>query len=249
MKSIRFKNRFLLSFLILLGVLNLHAQTSKTKKQYIYLTFDDGPLSGSENIDSVFLQEKIKTTVFLVGEHVLANKNMENYFRYYEANPYIEEANHSYTHANNHYELFYSDVKKSTDDILKNQTFLKIQDKIVRLPGRNIWRIDGKKKDDIPSGGATANSLSKLGYKVIGWDIEWQHNQSDGTPIEPVNTMYSKIVSLLNSNKTFEKNNIVILIHDEMFQKKWEKSELKQLIDLLKKNNNYIFEQIKFYPQ
>ena len=110
-------------------------------------------------------------------------------------------------------------------------------------------RIDGKKKDDIPSGGATANSLAKLGYKVIGWDIEWQHNQSDGTPIEPVNTMYSKIVSLLNSKKTFEKNNIVILIHDEMFQKKWEKSELKQLIDLLKKNNNYIFEQIKFYPQ
>lgn len=40
-----------------------------------------------------------------------------------------------------------------------------------------------------------------------------------------------------------------MLIHDEMFQKAWEESELKQLIDLLRSQPNYVFEQMKFYPQ
>lgn len=40
-----------------------------------------------------------------------------------------------------------------------------------------------------------------------------------------------------------------MLIHDEMFQKTWEESELKQLIDLLRTDPNVTFEQVRFYPQ
>lgn len=40
--------------------------------KYIYLTFDDGPLNGSQRIDDVILIEKLPVTVMLVGEHDLA---------------------------------------------------------------------------------------------------------------------------------------------------------------------------------
>lgn len=238
----------LLTFLSLFILPNTtFGQKEKTKK-YIYLTFDDGPLNGSQNIDQVFLNEKLKVTVFLVGEHVEQNKTMTDYFKYYEENPYIEECNHSYTHANNQYKKFYSNAENSVADIVKNQELLKLQDKIVRLPGRNMWRIDGRSKNDGASGIETADGLSKLGYKVIGWDLEWSHHPKDGTPVQSVQTIYKSIVNQLENKKTFTKDNIVVLIHDEMFQKSWEESELKQLVDLLKQHDNYIFEQIKFYP-
>jgi len=61
--------------------------------------------------------------------------------------------------------------------------------------------------------------------------------------------MYQLIMQQLNSGKTFTKNNIVILLHDEMFQRRWEESDLKQLIDRLRKDKNIVFEQMRFYPQ
>jgi peptidoglycan/xylan/chitin deacetylase (PgdA/CDA1 family) len=214
----------------------------------IYLTFDDGPLQGSENIDSVILAEKIKISVFLVGEHVQKNRNMENYFKYYEENPFIDEYNHSYTHANNQYQKFYSNANAVVADIQKNQLLLKLPYKIVRLPGRNMWRIGTRKRDDVKSGSAAADSLAKLGYKVIGWDLEWQHNAKTGAPIQTVTDIKNEIENKLKSGNTFTPGHIVILLHDEMFQKKWEESELKQLIDELRKNPDYIFEQARFYP-
>lgn len=215
----------------------------------VYLSFDDGPLNGSENINDIILKEKIKISVFMVGEHVIKDKQMDTYARYYDQNPYIDEYNHSFSHANDHYEAFYSNVDKSVEDILYNQTLLKLPYKIVRLPGRNIWRVDGKAKNDSSSGIQTADALAKLGYKIFGWDIEWQHRSSDGTPIQTVDEVYKSVQNLCSSDKVFTKNNVVMLIHDEMFQKPWEESELKQLIDLLRSNPDYVFEQMKFYPQ
>ncbi|MBX9783495.1 MAG: polysaccharide deacetylase family protein [Chitinophagaceae bacterium] len=217
-------------------------------EQYIYFTFDDGPLNGSENIDSVILAEKLKVSVFLVGEHVQKNRSVENYFKYYEENPFIDEYNHSYTHAKNRYEKFYSNPGGVVADILKNQAFLKLQYKIVRLPGRNMWRIGNRKRDDVKSGSAAADSLAQLGYKVIGWDLEWQHNAKTGSPVQTVSAMKTEIEERLKAGTTFAPGHIVILLHDQMFQKKWAGSELKQLLDELRKNPGYVFEQIRFYP-
>lgn len=222
---------------------------SSNSKCYIYLTFDDGPLNGSENINDIILKEKIKISVFMVGEHVVKDKQMDTYAKYYDQNPYIDEYNHSFTHANDHYEAFYNNVDKSVQDIVYNQTLLKLPYRIVRLPGRNIWRIGDRSKNDITNGTKTADQLAAQGYKVVGWDLEWQHRPADGTPVQSVNDMYTAVQKLCTSDKTFTKNNVVMLIHDEMFQKTWEESELKELIDLLRTNPNYSFEQMRFYPQ
>ena len=217
-------------------------------RKFIYFTFDDGPLSGSENIDSIILAENLKVSVFLVGMHVQKSHLMENYLKYYSMNPFIDEYNHSFTHAKGKYEEFYRNPAVVVADIMKNQTFLKLPYKIVRLPGRNMWRIGNRKRDDVNSGSAAADSLAKLGFRVIGWDLEWQHDSRTGTPIQSVDEMEKEIERMLSEGATFTKDHLVILLHDEMFQKKWEESELKQLIDRLRTHDNYVFEQIRFYP-
>lgn len=238
------------AFLILGNFLySQKATLQPSVKCHIYLTFDDGPLNGSENINDIVLKEKIKISVFMVGEHVIKDKQMDTYAKYYDENPYIDEYNHSFTHANNHYEAFYNNVGKSVKDIVYNQSVLKLPYKIVRLPGRNIWRLDGRSKNDVTNGIQTADQLAALGYKVVGWDVEWQHRPADGTPVQTVNEMYTSVQKFCSSDKTFTKNNVVILLHDEMFQKSWEESELKGLIDLLRANPGFSFEQMRFYPQ
>ncbi|MFT3680927.1 MAG: polysaccharide deacetylase family protein [Ferruginibacter sp.] len=226
---------------------HLSKQSSPLPLKYVYLTFDDGPLNGSENIDSVVLAERLKISVFLVGEHAEQSKLLGNYYKLYEQNPFIEPYNHSFTHANDKYELFYSNPANVLADIQKNEMLLNLKYKIVRLPGRNMWRLNGRKKDDGVSGAAAADLLAKNGYKLYGWDIEWQHH-SNGTPVQTVDEMIKEINSRLDNGSTFTRDNIVILLHDEMFQKKWEESELKQLIDQLRTHENYVFEHVRFYP-
>ncbi|HEX2848009.1 MAG TPA: polysaccharide deacetylase family protein [Chitinophagaceae bacterium] len=219
--------------------------------KYIYLTFDDGPLEGSEHIDSVVLQERLKISVFLVGQLVMKNKKLQAYLEEYKTNPYIETYNHSYTHANGKYKVFYSRPVSVLDDIQQDEAVLGLHYKIVRLPGRNIWRLGEHKKDDFSagnSGSAAADTLAAHGYKIFGWDTEWQHRSSDGTPVQTVDEMVKDIETRLETGNTFTKDHIVVLIHDEMFRKTWEESELKQLIDKLRTHENYVFEHVRFYP-
>jgi peptidoglycan/xylan/chitin deacetylase (PgdA/CDA1 family) len=259
MQKINIRNFIFSAGILLLNIIisSSKVQNKKTADEinngtaslkYIYLTFDDGPLNGSENIDSVILAERLKISVFLVGEHAEKSKLLGNYYKMYEQNPFVETYNHSYTHANDKYALFYSNPANVVTDIQKNEQLLNLRYKIVRLPGRNMWRIGDRKKDDGISGSAAADSLAKKGYKLYGWDIEWQHHAKGGTPVQSVDEMVKEIESRLESGNTFTKDHIVILIHDEMFQKKWEESQLKQLIDRMRTRENYVFEHIRYYP-
>lgn len=237
---------------VALGVSLLGTPADKSQTplpvKYIYLSFDDGPLNGSEHIDSVVLAERLKISVFLVGEHVEKSKRLGIYYKMYEQNPFVESYNHSLTHAENKYEAFYRNPEKVLTDIRLNEQLLGLRFKIVRLPGRNIWRIGTRKLDDGTSCASSADLLAENGYKLCGWDIEWQHNAATGAPVQPVDQMVKAIESRLESGKTFTKDHIVVLIHDEMFQKRWEESELKQLIEKLKQHENYLFEHLRFYP-
>ncbi|MDB4167972.1 polysaccharide deacetylase family protein [Polaribacter sp.] len=91
----------------------------QNNKKYIYLTFDDGPLNGSQRINDAILSEKIPITVLLVGEHALVRPKDVDLYR---ENEYIEIGNHSYSHANDHYKLYYS----NPEGVLKDFKRLKI---------------------------------------------------------------------------------------------------------------------------
>ena len=241
--------RCVLFFCVLLTSGNPPAvKHTKASLKTVYLTFDDGPMQGSELIDSVALAEQLRLNVFLVGAHVMENPQLKNYFGLYEQNPYIECYNHSYTHAHNKYTGFYKDPAGVLAHIQKNELLLHLKYKSVRLPGRNIWRTGNRKKDDGAGGAAAADLLAANGYKLYGWDAEWRHQAKDGEPVQTAAQILLEIERLLNSGKTFTKDHIVILLHDEMFKKKWEETALKQLIDSLRTRDNYIFEHIRFYP-
>ena len=86
-----------LLFILLIVVICQSCKIDKPKvaalpqKHYVYLTFDDGPLNGSQDIDSIILAEKIKISVFLIGSEVAGDREMATYYKYYEENPYIDE--------------------------------------------------------------------------------------------------------------------------------------------------------------
>ncbi len=173
--------------------------------KYIYLTFDDGPLNGSENIDSVILAERLKISVFLVGEHAEKSRSLNNYYQLYEQNPFVDVYNHSYTHANDKYAAFYRNPGNVLADIMKNEKLLNLRFKIVRLPGRNMWRIGNRRRDDGTSGSKAADLLQANGYKLYGWDIEWQHHPKDGTPVQSVTAMATEIERQLGRRNHFYK--------------------------------------------
>jgi peptidoglycan/xylan/chitin deacetylase (PgdA/CDA1 family) len=220
-----------------------------TAARYIYLTFDDGPLEGSEDIDDAATKENIKINVFIVGQHAQSNKRMKGYYQLYIDNPLIEVGNHSYSHAHNQYEKFYENPQNVLQDFLKCQDQLKIPNKYARQPGRNQWRLKDTAINDVKSGSQSADLLYKNGFKVFGWDIEWQHDGKTGAPIQTVDDMVEAIEKRLTEKKTVRPGHLVLLSHDEMFRNGWEESELKQLIEKLKTKGNYHLEHLSKYPE
>ena len=237
----------------IMSVANSWGAESKSSNQkpayHIYLTFDDGPLEGSEDIDDAVRTDKIKINVFVVGSHVRSVPRMSTYFQLYENNPYIEVGNHSYSHAHDDYRLFYEYPETVYQDFERNERVLQLKTKLARLPGRNMWRIGNIAKNDVRSGSSAGDLLAKNGYTLFGWDLEWQHDARTGAPIQTVNDIYYVIESLLKEHKTVQENHIVILCHDEMFRKNWEETELKQLIERLKSTGNYEFNHLSEYPK
>lgn len=214
---------------------------------HIYLTFDDGPLVGSFAIDSLAKAKKVKLNTFLVGRHANMGKGRERDLKRYRENPLISCYNHSFTHAYNKFSHFYSDPKSAYDDFVKNEKDLALTHKIVRLPGRNIWIYDDVRVIDLKSGSQTADLLFANGYKIYGWDVEWRINSLTGIPVQSLDGTFSKIKSLFKNKNSQTPNNVVLLMHDDMFQTKKGRQLLADLIDSLKKEN-YRFEFMEDYP-
>lgn len=218
------------------------------KPKHVYFTFDDGPLLGSKAIDSIAKARNIKINAFLVGKHAFMSKGLKrDYQRYYD-NPLVECYNHSYTHANNKFTTFYSNPVGAFNDFEKNEEDLKLQHKIIRLPGRNIWIYDDVRRIDLQSGASTADMLYTNGYKIFGWDVEWKIHGLTGKPIQSVHEIYTRIRNYMNNKSSMEPNNVVLLMHDDMFQNKKGQRLLSSLIDTIQNNTDYKFEFMQDYP-
>ncbi|MGE5819973.1 MAG: polysaccharide deacetylase family protein [Deltaproteobacteria bacterium] len=222
---------------------------AKKPVNHIYLTFDDGPLEGSDEVSDAVQTEKIGVTIFVVGSNVVKHQRLKDYYHLYEQNPYIEIGNHSYSHARDAYGKFYENAEQVLLDFLKNQMVLHLKNRLARLPGRNMWRLTGIIKNDVTSGASSADLLFKHGYRVFGWDLEWRHDAKTGAPIQTVGDMMELIEKHLAEKKTVVENHLVLLCHDEMFRKKWEESELKELIERLRATGEFSFSHLSEYPE
>ena len=187
-------------------------------------------------------------TVLIVGEHTFINNNYKKYFNNYIQNPFIEVGNHSYSHAHNRYNKFYNNPIEAFNDFNKSKNLLGLKSKIVRLPGRNSWACNNRTYN-INKTEKLIKLLVKNGFKVIGWDIEWQYDPITKNPISSAKEFYKKLVKIANDdNELFTKSNVVILLHDPMFRKKQNSKKLEELIQLIKANKNYILLPLSMYP-
>ena len=221
-----------------------------SSKRYIFLTWDDAPQPpGTTNCKAAFQQQGVKATFFVVGMHqfdqhrkVLVDSLRNGY-------PQFLIANHSYTHAfRDHYKEFYTHPDSAIQDFLKAQNELKYPLKIIRLPGNNSWVGKGEMRGP-KSTMAVCKKLDSLGFKVIGWDVEWRFvNKGGSIPIQGADKMVKEVNDKLDNALTNEPNAIVILAHDRMFAKQQYLDSLNKFITLLKADKRNVFETIDHYP-
>ncbi len=229
-----------------LNVEKLAKTRTDSNSRVIYLTFDDGPLAPTPFLTDIIIEKQIKMSEFAVGMHALMNKAFMRHLDAMKRSPYIEVCNHSYSHAYGKYQNFYANPEAAAQDIHGNEDKLGLLTRIVRMPGRDIWATDSIKRGWSQSGGKTAKILLDKGYKIYGWDMEWEHF-GNTLPKQTPTQLVALIDGMFARNETQIKNHLVFLGHDEMLVKERGRQDLRQIIDMLKERG-YIFEFISNYP-
>ncbi|WP_419487463.1 polysaccharide deacetylase family protein [Chryseobacterium bernardetii] len=217
-------------------------------KRVIYLTFDDGPNQGTENLLKILDKRNVCATAFLVGKHAYGSTKQKNDFKLLKDNPLIELANHSFTHAHNKYTDFYKNADAVVRDFDIAKDSLKLHDKIARTPGRNIWRLNNINVTDIKSSTAAADGLKRAGYKVIGWDLEWRPSHKM-TLKGSHEAMLKKVDSIFLNDLEKTSRHLVFLTHDQYLRDTDSINELDLFIEKLQKSNKFIFRKISQYPK
>ena len=216
-------------------------------KKYLYLTFDDGPNKGTKNVIKTIKNEQINATMFLVGAHIFGSREQLYDFDELVNDTIFEIANHSYSHANNHFSKYYTDSIGVLNDFNRMNDSLKRKLMIGRTPGRNIWRTSTLKITDIKSSTKSADYLYKNDYKLIGWDWEWKSDEKNKLK-QSGNQLFNEIDSLFLNNKTRTKDHLVLLTHDQYFNDSLSTKELETFVQLLKTRDDIVIRKIKEYP-
>ena len=216
--------------------------TNRGKKDVVnlYLTFDDGIIKSSQKVSALAMSEKAPITVFLIGKFVCENDTTRLQWVEDQHNSWMEAGNHSFTHADKKYYLYYQDPQHVVQDFQRNQDSLGFTNKLARLPGRNAWRLKAYSRDDLPDCKAAADSLASNGYTLIGWDLEWYYNAS-GMVLEPADDFLFRVEQLVKYKRTHIPNNIVILCHDPLLDNAYNELQVRSFIQKIRTKGNYRF--------
>jgi hypothetical protein len=222
-----------------------------SSKRYIFLTWDDGPQPPGSNIcRKVFKEQGVKATFFVVGFNASTPSRLRIVDTLRASYPEFLIANHSYSHAYNKYKEFYAHPDSAIRDFLHNEQYLNVPVKIIRLPGNTSWVGKGEMKgpkSTIP----VCKLLDSMGYKVIGWDIEWRFVNKPhigSVPVQSVDELVKEINDRFENDLNNEANSVVILAHDRMFGTPQYADSLKKFVATLKSDPRNVFETIDHYP-
>ncbi len=222
--------------------------TEKDNRRVIYLTFDDGPNKGTENLLKIVHKHKIPVTAFLVGKHVFGSKKQTEDFHKLKNDTLVELANHSFTHANNNYSNFYENPETVLQDFNQARDSVKFNNNYARTPGRNIWRLNNIIETDIKKSKESADLLQRNNYKVIGWDLEWKHDGKmhlKGTHQQ----MLKRVDSIFFNDLEKNSRHLVFLTHDQYLTDESSLKELDLFVKKLKETNRFQFKKISEYPK
>jgi peptidoglycan/xylan/chitin deacetylase (PgdA/CDA1 family) len=217
-------------------------------KKKIYLTFDDGPNKGTLNVLNAVKEDSIPASFFIVGTHIDDSPEQQETWKELKADNAIELCNHSYSHAFNHYKKYYQHPDSVIKDIERNQQQLGFNSNIVRMPGRNAWRIDVIHHTDIKESEAAIDSVHQAGFDIIGWDVEWMFDRKTLSLTTGPDLLLRQIENRLKSGKTRTTDHLVLLAHDQIFQTDSSIYQLHYFFSQLKINPEYDLELISSYP-
>jgi peptidoglycan-N-acetylglucosamine deacetylase len=223
------------------------AVIKKKKRKTIYLTFDDGPNKGTRKVMHIAREESVPVTMFIIGEHIYASEFQRETWDSISQCDMIEIANHSYTHAHNQYQKFYSNADSVVNDFIRCSDSLGVNNTIARTPGRNIWRTENVNCTDLKATTVPADSLNSKGYTLVGWDLEWHYDNNLGLK-NGADTLLKQIDSVFRKGKTKNLGHLVLLAHDQVYADADDSIQLRSLVDKLKKSEEYDFEFISKYP-
>jgi peptidoglycan/xylan/chitin deacetylase (PgdA/CDA1 family) len=220
----------------------------RKKKKKLYVTFDDGPNRGTRNVMHIVQDEGVPVSFFIVGEHVFASPTQAHLWDSLKMMQQVDLCNHSYGHAHNRYSAYYQEPDSVVRDFQKTQDSLQLTNNIGRTPGRNIWRIDTLQFTDLKKSAAAADSLQKAGFVLMGWDLEWHFDPKTMSVTTPAETIVAEIDSVFKHRHTKRPDNLVLLAHDQVYQKSEDSFQLRQFFQLLKKRDDYEFTLVSHYP-
>ena len=218
------------------------------KKKKIYLTFDDGPNKGTQNVLDIVQQENVPASFFIVGQHVFASMEQARTWDSLQHAINIEICNHSYTHAHNHYEKFYRQPDSVVSDMEKTKDELLPDNNIVRAPGRNSWRIDSLHYTDIKKSKAAIDSLQNAGFIVMGWDLEWHYDPKTLIVNNTADELLNQVDSVFIKGKTKTPDHLVLLAHDQVYQNSEDSIQLRKFVQKLKMKDDYELSLVSSYP-
>jgi peptidoglycan/xylan/chitin deacetylase (PgdA/CDA1 family) len=220
-----------------------------THEKIVYMTFDDGPSSGTEAVINILKEEGVDATMFFIGRNVASHERL---FQKAINMPNLLIANHTYTHANGKYAKFYSDPIGVLADIDRAQDTIGGA-KYLRLAGRNVWRLPEVSRNDtalsrnrVRIEKEAYNLLEVGGYQIYGWDIEWEFSHKTGYALWGAESMYDKLERRYESGKLRKDGKVVLLTHDRMFRNRLGKRRLREFVRLMKLNG-WSFDTISTY--
>ena len=172
-------------------------EVTKASIRRVYLTFDDGPSSGTNEILDILAEYDVKATFFVIGKK---GDWAEDAYR-----RIVEEGHtlgmHSYTHV---YQQIYSSLDAYTEDLLTLQSYLYditgYKSVYVRFPGgssNTVSRIDMRE---------FITWLEEEGFTYYDWNISSQ--DATGVRLTPEQIVDNCLAGLEN------KDNVIILMHD-----------------------------------
>lgn len=247
------KNRtFLVSVLFLFLLTKARADAIadslpvSTKKK-IYLTFDDGPNRGTMGVLQLVQRDSIPASFFVVGTHTDDSPSQLAAWKALQADSSIELCNHGFSHAGNRYARYYRNPAGVVKDISSNHQLLHLKNAVVRMPGRNAWRIGTIRHTDIAASKAAIDSVHQAGFSVMGWDLEWSYDANMDLLVTP-EQLVAQIQHMLDAGTTKTKDHLVLLAHDQAFQSRSALNALHQFFLLLKAQPQFELVFASSYP-
>lgn len=235
----------------------------------IFLTFDDGPVPGTDDVLDVLKQMETKATFFVIGNAIRTTRmTFQNAWRgktVWTGRDLVSlmnsdghlVGNHSDTHAQGMtYIRYYSDPDRVKTEFDTTAALIRsilgadyAGATLGRLPGRNTWRTAGINVTDPTNdrdSGPAADALKNAGYKLFGWDAEFTEAEKDP---EARRVLEAKIKSLCsNPTRTKKEGQVVILFHDRNHKNSTGgKQPLKDFIEYLKNQPGYTFDRMDHY--